>query len=62
MLFRAARSGARGYFTSSAGLQVSTVIERRPVIYHNEPWELEYEEWREKSRKAQVGEFLPGAR
>ena len=36
-------------------VSVSTVVERRPVIYNMETWEHEYEQWKEKSRKAEMG-------
>merc|ERR1711991_20972 len=42
-------------FSSASGLRVSAVIERRPVIYHMEPWEEEYEQWSANSKDAQYG-------
>ena len=49
-------------FATAPSLRVGAVIERRPVIYHMEQWEVEHEEWENKSRVAQMGRVDPIAK
>ena len=41
--------------TAGAGLRVAVILERRPVIYHVEPWQEEFDEWQMRNMASQVG-------
>ncbi len=40
---------------AASKLKVAVVLERRPVIYHVEPWEVEFEAWQTKALRSQQG-------